>query len=195
MEHQPGRRLEELLDRIEAAASRPEIRVGEIIAAVGARSFAPILLLAGLVILAPVVGDIPGVPTLVGFVVILTAGQLLCGRAHVWLPNWLLARSVKGDRIHTAAAWMRRPAKAIDWATRPRLRWAVKHAATPLIAIICLLIASATPLMEFIPFSANIAGIAIVAFGLALLTEDGLIGLAAMLVSVAGFIFVIFAVT
>ncbi|HEX9876102.1 MAG TPA: hypothetical protein VGC50_05560 [Gammaproteobacteria bacterium] len=38
------------------------------------------------------------------------------------------------------------------------MRWAVKHAATPVIAIVCVILAAATPLMEVIPFSANIAG-------------------------------------
>ena len=195
MEEEPCRGLGPLLERIEAAASQgPEITLGDIVTAIGTRSFAPVLLLAGLVILAPVIGDIPGIRTLMGMVVILTAGQVLLGRGEIWLPDWLLERAVRSDRIRAAAGWMRRPALVVDRATRPRLRWAVRRSAAPVIAVICVLIASATPLMEVVPFSANLAGLAITAFGLALLTEDGLIGLGAMTLSIAGLVVLVTAV-
>ena len=45
--------------------------------------------------------------------------------------------------------------------------------------------------MEVVPFSANFAGFAIAAFGLALVTEDGLIGIAAMTISFSGLVFLL----
>jgi hypothetical protein len=41
-------------------------------------------------------------------------------------------------------------------------------------AFICLLVALAMPPMEFIPFSANGAGLALTLFGLGLVARDGL---------------------
>jgi len=52
------------------------------------------LLVAGLVMLAPIIGDIPGVPVMMGVLVVLMAGQLLFRREHLCLPRCLLKRSV-----------------------------------------------------------------------------------------------------
>ncbi len=44
-------------------------------------------------------------------------------------------------------------------------------------AVSCILIAAAMPAMEFIPFSANLAGAALTAFGLSLIAHDGVLAL------------------
>ena len=78
----------ELLDRIDEAANREEqVSVDSILDQVGHRSFGPMLLFAGLVMLAPVIGDIPSVPTLMGTLVVLTAGQLLFTTATSGCPT------------------------------------------------------------------------------------------------------------
>ena len=48
-------------------------------------------------------------------------------------------------------------------------------------AVICMAVAAAMPLMEVIPFSANGAGLALMAFGLAIVARDGLLALMAFL--------------
>ena len=52
-------------------------------------------------------------------------------------------------------------------------------------AVGCVLTAAATPLMELVPFSANVAGIAVTSFGLALIAADGLMALARQIHRVA----------
>lgn len=49
-----------------------------------------------------------------------------------------------------------------------------------MIASIALLIGLAQPFMELVPFSANGAGAALTAFGLALIARDGVVALVAM---------------
>lgn len=177
----------DLLDRLKAAADEgDQTSVGAVLDHIGMRSFAPILLVAGLVMLAPVVGDIPGVPVLMGLIVILTAGQMLLKRDHVWMPQWLLRRSVDHRKVEKTVGWLRRPAGFIDRWSRRRLTWAVHHAGAWVIAVTCILLAAATPAMEFVPFSANVAGVAITAFGVALIAQDGAIALGAMAVCAAG---------
>ncbi len=172
--------LQRLLDEVETASRNPadgssQVSLDDILDRLGRRSFAPMLLLAGLIMLAPVIGDIPGVPVVLGMVVILVASQLLLRREHVWLPRWLLRRSVSADKVRKAVRWLRRPARFVDdWSAR-RQTWLVRHAGVYVIAAACIVVAAATPLMEVVPFSANFAGAAITALGLALLTEDGLI--------------------
>src|SRR5690606_19204599 len=94
-------------------------------------------------------------------------------------------RSVDHAKVEKAVKWLRRPARFIDRWTRPRLEWAVRHAGAYVIAITCIVVAAATPIMELIPFSATFAGIAITAFGLALIARDGVIALVAIAVCIA----------
>lgn len=172
--------LGQLLDRIEATANRDkQISLNAILEAVGRRSFGPILLVAGLVMLAPIVGDIPGVPVMMGAMVVLIAGQLLFYRQHVWLPHWLLKRSVTQSKLCETLAWLRSPARFIDRLVRPRLTRFTHQTGVYAIAVVSILISAATPVMEAVPFSANIAGAAITAFGLALIAHDGLLALIA----------------
>jgi hypothetical protein len=173
--------LDQLLDQIgEAAKTEGRVSLGSILEAVGRRSFGPLLLVAGLVTLAPVIGDIPGMPTTMALLVLLTGGQLLMRRDRFWLPAWLLNRSLARDDLCKALDWLRRPARFLDRWTRPRLSLLIRDAGLYVIAIACLAIAAVMPIMETIPFSANIAGAALTAFGLALIARDGLLALFAL---------------
>ncbi|MEX2529684.1 MAG: exopolysaccharide biosynthesis protein [Gemmatimonadota bacterium] len=166
--------LDGVLDRIDPADSEPDqISVGDILEVLGPRSFGPFLLVAGLVTLAPLVGDIPGVPTIIGVIVFLISVQLLVGRETFWLPGVLLRRSVAADKMRRAVGWMRRPAQFLDRFLRRRLAWLTAGRMIRMVAAACLMIAVAMPFMEVVPFSANVAGAALSGFGLALVTRDG----------------------
>jgi hypothetical protein len=56
-----------------------------------------------------------------------------------------------------------------------RLPWLTGYIGIRVTALICLLIALAMPPMEFIPFSANGAGLALALLGLGLVARDGLV--------------------
>lgn len=170
--------LAELLDRLgHAGEQESTVSLSAILDSIGRRSFAPFLLVAGLITLAPLVGDIPGVPTLMATLVILSAGQLLAGREHVWLPAWLLNRRVSRQRFTYVLGWVRRPARWVDRLLKPRLTRLTRPPAHRLVALTCLVIALAMPPMEVVPFTANGAGLALTLFGLALLADDGLLAL------------------
>lgn len=172
--------LEQLFDCIgEAATEKPDekVSIDAIMDLIGRRSFGPMLLLAGLVILAPIIGDIPGVPSIMGMFVFLIAIQLLIGQEHFWLPSWLLERAISSEKLAKAVKWLRKPAHFIDKLIRPRLLIFVNGTAKYLIAVVCILIALMLPFMEVVPFSANAGGLALVAFGLALIAKDGLLAL------------------
>ena len=187
--------LEELLDRIkDAEGDNGEIKFDDILDKIGRRSFAPLLLLAGIIIAAPIVGDIPGVPTIMGVFVILTTGQLLCGREHFWLPDWMLKRSIKEEKLEKSVDWMYKPAKYIDRWSKRRLKNFTHGVANYIIASISLLIALALPMMEVIPFSANVAGIAFILFGLSLITHDGILAILALVFAVGTFGIVLYGV-
>ena len=172
--------LQQLLDRIDKAAhDEKHVSLGVILQAVGRRSFGPVVLVAGLVMFVPLIGDIPGVPSIMGVLVVLTAAQLLFRREHFWLPHWLLKHSVAQETLRKVLGWLRPPARFVDRLIRPRLTMFVQGAGLSVIAIACVVIAAATPAMELVPFSANGAGAALTAFGLSLVAHDGLLALLA----------------
>lgn len=157
----------------------------------GRKSFSPVVVFAGLVMLAPGVGDIPGVPVLLGLIIILVATQMLLGRDHPWLPDWIERRSVRPKHVQKAVGWLRRPARWVDGWSRPRLTWAVRGAGMASIAVGCILVSALTPLMEVVPFSAGLAGLVITAFGVALIAQDGLIALISMVTAVGTVVLVL----
>lgn len=174
--------LQELLDRLrDGTNGQRRVSVGDILAVVGERSFGPLALVAGLVTLAPLIGDIPGVPTLLALMVLLTVGQLLFQRETIWIPARLANRSMEQEKLDKGLDWLEKPARFLDRWTRPRLVFLVRGPGQYVMAVLCLLVAAAMPLMEIIPFSANGGGLALAAFGLAIIARDGLLALFAAL--------------
>ena len=173
-----------MLDLIGTAAqSKDSVSLGAILEVLGARSFGPLLLLAGLITLAPLIGDIPGVPTIIGLFVFLMGVQLLLGFKHFWLPEWLLHRSVDKTKLHKALEWLKSPAGYIDRLLKPRLPLFVNGISAYIIALLCIIIAMSMPALELIPFSANAAGAAFTIFGLSLIAKDGLLSLIAFILT------------
>lgn len=182
--------LEALLDSLAGAAKYDDVSLDELMDMAGRRSFGSLLLLAGLLTLAPVIGDIPGVPTILGTFVFLIAAQLLVGMEHFWLPRWLLDRSVKRSSLEGAIRWMRSPARFVDRLLKARLLSLVTGAAKQAIALTCMGVAVSMPVMEVVPFSANAAGAVLTVFGLSLIARDGLLALFAFLITGASYLLI-----
>lgn len=185
--------LEQLLDRIsEAAEDRERVSLGDMLKVIGRRSFGPALLLSGVVIVVPVTGGIPGVPTAMGLLVLTISFQILFRRSHFWLPKWLLKRTVAREKVGKATERMRRPARFIDRFLHRRLKPLTDKAGTNAMAVVCTVVALATPIMELVPFSAAGAGAVFIAFGLALMAGDGLLSLLAFALTAVVFAVVIY---
>ncbi|SER42056.1 Uncharacterized conserved protein [Vreelandella subterranea] len=159
------------LERMEQDAQR--VSVDDVVHAVGRRSFGPLLLVTGLITLAPIIGDIPGMPTLMALLVLMVSVQLLVGRETFWLPGWMLKRSISRNKFDKGIYHLKKPARWIDGLLRVRLPWLTGYIGIRVTAVVCLMIALAMPPMEFIPFSANGAGLALSLLGLGLVARDG----------------------
>jgi hypothetical protein len=179
--------LEQVLDCLcKAEGDDGRVSIGSILKTIGCRSFGPVLLFAALVMMAPVIGDIPGVPIMAGSLICLVAAQLLFGRDHVWLPGWLLRRSASREKMERAVRKLRKPARFVDRFLRHRFEALTQGRMAKLILAVSLLISAATPFMELVPFSANLAGAALTAFGLALIAKDGVFALVAYALTAVG---------
>ncbi len=173
--------LQEILERIESAAEDEEnVTIADMLAGIGRRSFGPLILLPGLLLLSPLSG-VPGMPTTIGIMVLLIAGQLLIGRDYFWLPNWILRRKLQRSKFDKLMSWLHPPARLIDLWTGKRLAVLTSPVAVYLAAACCVAIALTMPTMELVPGASLSAAVALSIFGVALIARDGVLMLVAYL--------------
>lgn len=104
------RGLADLLERLTGAGREADaLLVGDVLAITGRGSLGPLLLVAEIVTLTPLVGDIPGVPTLAAVLVLISIVQIFLNREYLWLPDWLLERSIDGNRAAGGRERLRHP--------------------------------------------------------------------------------------
>lgn len=178
------RDLKAVLGKVEETANghSHNVCVGDVVEAFGPRSFGPLLLLTGLFGVTPVAA-VPTAPTILALLTILIASQLVLGRRSIWLPGFLTRLTITSKRLRKAVHVARKPAKVVDKAVRPRLHQLTHPLADRIVAAVCVLVALTVPPLEFVPLAASIPSLAIFTFGLGLVTRDGLVILAALLIS------------
>lgn len=175
----------DILDRLRDVANGEEqVPIGDVVQAMGARSFGPFIMLPALIEISPL-GAVPGVPTFLALVIAITAAQLLFGREHLWLPGFVRNRSAKSEKVLKAVDRLRPIAEWMDrWFHGRMKRFA--SGPFPRIAAACVIaLAMTVPPLEFIPFASTAPMAAIAAFGLALIVRDGLLMLIAGVLTVA----------
>jgi hypothetical protein len=169
--------VSEILDSLERTGSGSDderVTIGEIVEAMGARSFLPLLLIPALLMVSPL-SSIPGTPTMSGAVIALIAVQMLLGRERVWLPRFVRRRGFARRRLETAVGFLRRPVGWVEPLMRPRLRFAAEGAGSYVALLVCLLVTAVMPVMEFLPIMASVAAVAITLIAIGLLVRDGLL--------------------
>jgi hypothetical protein len=175
----------DILDRIEELAKDDrDVSLGHVAEALGSRGFGPFLLIPALIDISPV-GGIPGLPTLLGAIIALTAAQLLLGRKHLWLPDFLGRRSLSSEKTCKTIAKLRGLARFLDRWFHGRLPKFTQGPFVRVAAAICILLALTVPPLELLPFATTAPMAAIAAFGLALLVRDGLLMLIATALAAA----------
>lgn len=176
----PMHTLEEMLEHVaDLAKDEQQVSMGQMVESIGDRSFGPLLLIIGMTLFSPLSG-VPGMSAFAGLVVLLIALQMLLGRKHFWLPSFILKRSVAQAKLTKAIDWVKPGARRIDCLIKPRLNFMLHPTSTYLIALLCVLIGTALPFMELVPFSSSIVGLALAILGLALVARDGLLVLIAL---------------
>ena len=163
----PGRRLSQVLRQLAGGAGE-RISIGDIIGALGDRSFAPLMVIFA----APnVFLFIPGSSVFTGLPLMVLGIQLMQGRPDVWLPRVISDRSLdRGafDRIVAASLpWVER----IERLARPRWWPRSFQLAERLIGVATLLLA--VFLFLPIPFANGLPALSIIMLALGLSERDG----------------------
>lgn len=175
----------EIVTKLREVDEKKTPSVRDFVEELGAASFGALLLVPSLIIASPASG-IPGLPSIGGLIIALISIQMVFGRDHVWLPDWVMARQVDGGRVNRALDFMRRPVHWIDHLTRPRLTWLLRWPMVVPLQLVCVFCGLAMPFMEMLPLTASIAAIAVFLVALAIIADDGLLALAGVAVALAG---------
>jgi hypothetical protein len=181
--------LSDILIEIGQDTSRGEVTVDDLIAILGGRGRAGLMLLFALpnVLPAP-----PGLSGVLGLPLLYLSVQLMLGRVP-WLPAFIGDRSMPRDRfallVTRLGPWLARAERLL----RPRWSLLVSHGAERVLGALCLVLAAVLALP--IPFGNMLPAFAICLIALGILERDGVwvaagtvVGLGALLL-VAGVVY------
>lgn len=172
--------LGDVADRVRDVTQKDEVSVGDVLEALGPRSFVPLLLAPALLAATPLSG-IPGVSVVCGLLIALISFEMLMSYDEAYLPKKLKRRSVDAQSLRKA---LEKARPVIDWVdrhTRQRLSGLFHRPLVFLPKVLCLLSGLAMPFLEFIPFSSSIVAIGVCFLSISLLTRDGLFFIIALL--------------
>lgn len=184
MDRRRTQALSDVLDRLERAATGESIAVGDVVEALGHRSFAALMLIFALISTSPASG-IPGLTTLVGAVVFLLAIQMVLGRDCVWLPDVIMTRRMSTGKLCKGIGWLRRPVGFVERFLRPRLGFLYHRPWIYLPLVLILGLTAFMPVLEAVPTSGSLASAVIAVFAAGLLTKDGTLAVAALVLLLA----------
>lgn len=170
--------LENVLETAIKEGDDGDVSIGDLLDMFGQRSFGPIITLLGLLVVLPPIGGIPGLPAIVGLVILLFSLQILFGAKHIWMPSFVQDRSIETEKLEQAEDRVKPWLKRVDRMITERLSWATGTTATYLAAIAVSVLAILMIPLELVPFAVAAPGIAITLFGLGLVARDGAVMLA-----------------
>lgn len=186
--HDPPRRLSTVLRELAASTEGP-VSVEAIRDALGDRSFAAMLIVFGAVNLLPLP---PGTSVILGIPLAIVSAQMILARQTVWLPRFVLSKSLKRDRIDYAINKLIPGLERLERFIKPRY-WPLSRGQadrTLGLAIFVLAVAVIIP----IPFGNWLPAFAATLLSLALSERDGVllgVGAAIGMVSLAVIVAVI----
>ena len=179
----------DILNMLRRTADRHDrVTIGDVLDAIGDRSYGPALLIPALIEITPV-GGIPGLPTFLAVILAVVALQLLLDKDHLWLPQFIQHRAVSADKLHKAADKLNPFAARLDQWFHGRLTRFVRQPWPRIAAVIVMALCLTVPPLELVPFGSTAPMLAIAAFGLALLVRDGLLMIAALAFSLSAVVF------
>ena len=184
MSNEPTRALSEILDRLESSADGESITVEKVIEQLGQKSFASLMLVFSLISFSPA-SAIPGITTTVAAIVFILVVQMIIGRDCVWLPGFITRRRMPTEKLCKGINWLRKPIRFVERFLKARLTFLLHRPWLWLPLILILGLTLVMPFMEVIPTSGSIASGVIALFAAGLLTRDGALVLASLILLAA----------
>ena len=176
--------LSDVLDQLETSIEGESIAVKHVVEKLGHKSFASLMLIFSLISTSPA-SAIPGVTTLVAAVVFILVVQMTFGRNCVWLPEFITRQHLSAEKLCKGIGWLRKPVHFVERFLKPRLTFLLHRPWLWLPLVLILGLTLFMPVMEVIPTSGSIASAVIALFAAGLLTRDGAVVMASMILLLA----------
>lgn len=171
--------LTDIIDAVVADAKDGALTLGDILDDLGDRSYGPLFFILGLIIVLPI-GAIPGVPIILGAVLIILAVQFVFGLKHLWMPARFRRLSISEEKAREMERRARPFLRFVDRFVDARLLWIVSRPMRIFAAASIILLSLTMIPLEFVPFGVAAPGAAIAAFGLSIVARDGLLMIVAL---------------
>ena len=168
------RNLRTLLQSLCSETEGDSVSVGDLLNAVGRRSYGPVILLLGFIAISPLT-IIPGASVLVALITLIFTLQMVFGRPYPWIPKKALEFSFPRKHMVSGVEMADKYVVQIDRFLKPRLGFLTRPPFVNLVALACVGAALVTLPLSFIPFGPVVPSLAILLFGLAITARDGFI--------------------
>ena len=174
--------LEDIFERaINDTPDENTVSLADLMKLFGDRTFGPVFLMLGLLVVIPPIGAIPILPAIIGIIASLFAVQVLIGRKHIWLPGFLLKMSIEKDTLRAAHDRAHKWLARIDRLITHRLEFLTGSISRRLASLIVILLGLSMIPLEVVPFAVAIPGWGIALIGAAFIARDGILMLLAYL--------------
>lgn len=168
------RNLRTLLQSLCSETDGESVSVGDLLNAVGRRSYGPVILLLGFIAISPLT-IIPGASVLVALITLIFTLQMVLGRPYPWIPKKALAFSFPRKHMVAGVAMADKYVVQVDRFLKPRLAFLTRPPFVNLVALACVAAALVTLPLSFVPLGPVIPSLAILLFGLAITARDGIL--------------------
>lgn len=167
------RRFSDVLEKLGHGSEK--LTLEEMVDAFGERALGAVMILIAVVSLLPWP---PGGKVVFSLPLMLIASEVTLQRKTLWLPEWLLRRSVSRTGYASGMSKMMPAVRFIENLSQPRMRVLTGPLARMVIGLICLFLAV---MLAFpVPFGDMLPAVTIVIFGFALMQRDGLATIAGL---------------
>jgi hypothetical protein len=176
-----GRKISDILNTLSQNFSSQTVTIGELRDALSGRIYGVFLLVLALPNLVPL--PVPGLSAITGLPLLLLTFQLMLTRKTPWLPQAILARTIRTQLLRQAIARVLPYLYRLERFILPRWMWLVKPPLDRGIALLC--VGLALVIMLPVPFGNALPALAISLFSIAILQRDGMFVILGLLCTVA----------
>ena len=164
--------LQSLLKSLCTQTTGETVSVGDLLNAVGRRSYGPVILLLGFIAISPLT-LVPGANSLMAIIILIFAVQMVVGRAYPWLPKKALEFSFPRKHLLAGVEALDKHAHTVDQLLKPRFTFLTRAPFVQLVALALVGAALVTIPLSFIPLGPVLPSLTVLLFGLAITARDG----------------------
>ena len=161
------------------------VRFGDLVHRVEERGYGPLIAFLAAFVALPT-GAIPGVPALIGVMLILLGGQMLIG-SRLWFPSKLEDIEIETEKVHNAIEKARPWAERLESFVTNRLSALCTGPVSKRLTALCIVGCGAIMVpLGFVPFAPLVLGLSALVLGIGITARDGVWVAAGYALFVAG---------